>query len=34
MRGRVAGWRAVIDGATGQKVADGGMTLVYDHDPT
>jgi hypothetical protein len=33
MRGRIAEWRAVIHKATGREPADGGVTLVYDHDP-
>jgi hypothetical protein len=33
MRGRISEWRAVIAQATGREPADGGVTLVYDHDP-
>jgi hypothetical protein len=33
MRGRIGEWRAIIAQATGREPADGGVTLVYDHDP-
>ena len=33
MRGRIDEWAAVIGRATGREPADGGVTLVYDHDP-
>jgi hypothetical protein len=33
MRGRIGEWKAVIAQATGREPADGGVTLVYDHDP-
>jgi hypothetical protein len=33
MRDRIGDWRAVIARATGREPADGGVTLVYDHDP-
>jgi hypothetical protein len=33
MRERVDEWRALIDRATGRETADGGVTLIYDHDP-
>jgi hypothetical protein len=33
MRGRIGEWKAVIGRAAGREPADGGVTLVYDHDP-
>lgn len=33
MRGRISEWKAVIAQATGREPAEGGVTLVYDHDP-
>ncbi|GID94837.1 hypothetical protein ACFQFC_28820 [Amorphoplanes digitatis] len=33
MRGRIGEWQAVIGRAVGREAADGGVTLVYDHDP-
>jgi hypothetical protein len=33
VRGRISEWKAVINRATGREPADGGITLVYDHDP-
>ena len=33
MRDRISEWKAVIAQATRREPADGGVTLVYDHDP-
>jgi hypothetical protein len=33
MRGRISEWHTVINQATGREPADGGLTLVYHHDP-
>jgi hypothetical protein len=33
MTARVNEWAAVVARATGREPADGGVTLVYDHDP-
>jgi hypothetical protein len=33
MHGRISEWTAVIAQATRREPADGGVTLVYDHDP-
>jgi hypothetical protein len=33
MARRISDWAAVVDRATGREAADGGVTLVYDHDP-
>ncbi len=33
MRGRIDEWHAVINRATAREPAEGGVTLVYDHDP-
>lgn len=33
MRGRIGEWQAIIARATRRESADGGVTLVYDHDP-
>jgi len=33
MRGRTGEWQAVIGRAIGREPAEGGVTLVYDHDP-
>jgi hypothetical protein len=33
MRGRIGEWKAVIAQATRREPADGGVTLIYDHNP-
>ncbi|MET8151923.1 hypothetical protein ACIBSW_02655 [Actinoplanes sp. NPDC049668] len=33
MRGRIGEWQAVIGRAVGREAVDGGVTLVYGHDP-
>lgn len=33
MRGRIGEWQAVVGQATKRELAEGGFTLVYDHDP-